>query len=343
MKSRVLILALALGVAVCSVATALDTIKKTQGTVTGRIKGMTPKDVTIDIGGAETSVPVNEIATIYYEGEPTAVKTARTNLLNGAYENAVEALDRVSPEDLSRDIIKQEVDYFKAVCAAKLALGGSGSVKDAGSKMVAFTRAYPNSYHYLEACEILGDLLVSIGSFGPAESYYSKLAAAPWPAYKMRAGVKLGRAQLAQNKPADAMRTFDAVLGIKADDDAAKIQRLAATLGKASCMAAEGKQEEAITMITKILQDADPEDTELHSRAYNTLGTALRKAGRDKEALLAFLHVDLLYFSQPEAHAEALYNLADLWNQLHKTERAVRARKLLQENYANSTWARKGQ
>ena len=57
--------------------------------------------------------------------------------------------------------------------------------------------------------------------------------------------------------------------------------------------------------------------------------------------MLAFLHVDVLYFSVPEAHAEALANLVELWTELPNTERAVRARKILQEQYANSPWAKK--
>ena len=71
------------------------------------------------------------------------------------------------------------------------------------------------------------------------------------------------------------------------------------------------------------------------------LGTAQRQAGRVKEALLAFLHVDILYPGVPDAHAEALANLAELWDQVHKGERANRARQTLQEQYKDSPWAKK--
>ena len=39
---------------------------------------------------------------------------------------------------------------------------------------------------------------------------------------------------------------------------------------------------------------------------------------------MAFLHVDILYATQPDAHAEALANLVELWEQVHRTERANR-------------------
>ena len=74
------------------------------------------------------------------------------------------------------------------------------------------------------------------------------------------------------------------------------------------------------------------DDVPLRAQAYNIEGTAHRQAGRDQEALLAFLHVELFYSSVPNAHAEALANLADLWEQVHKSERANRARKTLEEH-----------
>ena len=52
--------------------------------------------------------------------------------------------------------------------------------------------------------------------------------------------------------------------------------------------------------------------------AYNALGTALRKAGKPKEAILAFLHVHLLYSTQPDLDAEAVANLEKLFTETHK-------------------------
>ena len=117
---------------------------------------------------------------------------------------------------------------------------------------------------------------------------------------------------------------------------------MTATLGKAGALVALKKLDEAIKTVDGFLEKADPEDASLMARAYNILGTAQRRAGRTKEALLAFLHVDVLYAAVHDAHAEALANLADLWDQVHKTERANRARKTLIEQYPESPWAKKG-
>ena len=64
-------------------------------------------------------------------------------------------------------------------------------------------------------------------------------------------------------------------------------------------------------------------------------------AGRTTEALLSFLRVDQLYAAEPEAHAESLANLAELWTERHMIERASRARQTLRERYQQSPWAKK--
>ena len=41
-----------------------------------------------------------------------------------------------------------------------------------------------------------------------------------------------------------------------------------------------------------------------------------------------------------QAHAEALWNLAKLWNDIGKAERAVQATQLLKDRYPSSPWAK---
>ena len=86
-------------------------------------------------------------------------------------------------------------------------------------------------------------------------------------------------------------------------------------------------------MIHEVIRDADPEDSELHAIAYNALGQCYRQADKPKEALLAFLHVDVLYSSIPAAHVEALENLAALWTSFGQAGRAREARGLLRDQY----------
>lgn len=322
---------------------AVDTIKTAKGTLPGRVVGMDATKVEFEQGqggGLFKEVPVNQIQTIFYEGEPRELRAAKTLVLSGRYSEALNTLERIKNEP-GRPEVQQDLEFYKALCAAKLALGGSMTVSEAGQMMRAFADGNPKNYHYFEASETVGDLLVAIGQYAKAAEYYARLDAAPWPDYKMRAGVAAGRVFLAQEKVSEAVAAFDKVIGMEADGDLAQQQRTLAILGKARALIAQKKPDDAVKMVEDVLKKADVEDVPLMAQAYNVLGTAQREAGRVKEALLAFLHVDLLYSSVPDAHAEALANLVDLWEQVHKAERANRARQTLEEQYQESPWSKK--
>jgi len=324
---------------------ALDSVRiANKPPITGRVKSMSPLEVEVEQGAAGSTVKqvaVNEILTILYDDDPSALKTAKARLAENKLEEALTALDKVDADQIARREIVQDVEFYRAYCHAQLALGGTGEIKDAGKEMAAFVRKHEGSYHWLKANEIVGDLLVAIGQFNAAEPYYAKVAKAPWPDYQMRAGVAMGRALLAQNKTAEALKAFEAVLATPAEGDLAQAQYLAATLGRARVLAQDKKPDEAIKIAEGVIQKADPEQASLLAHAYNTLGAAYRAAGRNKEALMAYLHVDVLYSRVPEAHAEALYNLVPLWNAAGKPDRATQARNVLEQQYKNSPWARK--
>ena len=336
---------LILSVVPAGVAQAVsDRVRLTRGSETGEVTEMTPLAVTLNKGapGSET-VAVNEIKSIVFDGEPAELSQARVNAANGAYQNALATLAKIDDGSLRRDFIQQDVAFYKAWCAAHLALAGDGEIADAGRQLNNFVRNHPQSFHYLAAVEKMGDLLMAGERYGSAQKQYADLAKAPWPDYKIRAAVLIGRTLQAQGKHAEAIRQFDAALATTADGAESQSQRLAATLGKAVSLAETGGVDEAVNIIEKLIHDADPQQKELHARAYNALGRCYGKAGKTKDALLAYLHVDVLYNNVPEAHAEALAHLAPLWKAIGQDERAREARRLLEERYGSSRWARQSE
>ncbi len=252
-------------------------------------------------------------------------------------------LEKLDASRVQRDLIKQDIEFYKAYCAAKLALSGDGTIIDAGRQLNSFVHDHPNSFHYLDACEMMGDLLMADGRFESAEKQYAELAKAPWPDYKMRADVSVGRSLQAQNKHAEAIQKFDAALALADEGADAQNQKLAATLGKAVSIAETGKANDAIGTIEKVIRDADPQQKALQARAHLALGKCLEKAGRTKEALWAYLYVDIIYNTVPEVHAEALAHLVPLWKEVGQDERSREARETLQHRYPNSRWAKEMQ
>jgi tetratricopeptide (TPR) repeat protein len=323
---------------------ASDRVRLFRGNESGEVSAMTPLEVTLDKGlpGA-SAIPVTEIKSILFDGEPPELSQARVSAANGAYDNALQALAKIDASAVRRDFIKQDIEFYKAWCAARLALAGQGEIDEAGSQLNSFVRNHPQNFHYLEAREAMGDLLMAGGRYALAEKQYAELAKTPWPAYKMRAAVATGRSLQAQNKHAEAIRQFDAALAISDDGADAQNQRLAATLGKAISLAESGDVDQAVGTIEKVIHDTDPQEKELQARAHIALGKCYEKANRTKDALYAFLYVDIVYNSVPEAHAEALAHLAPLWQAAGHEKRAREARQLIQERYGNSRWAKQSQ
>jgi tetratricopeptide (TPR) repeat protein len=322
-------------------AGAADRIRTHGGSVAGEITGMTPLEITIDKGSAGTStIPVNQIRSVLFDGEPPELTQARLNARNGGYSTAIERLRAIEASSVTRDAIREDVEFYSALCAAKDSLGGKGEVTQAGRELNDFVRRHPQNFHYLEAVETMGDLLMASGKFTAAQKQYAELAKAPWPDYKMRAAVLIGRTLEAQGKHPEAIEQFDAVLASADTSDTAREQKLSASLAKAVSLSETGHLDDAVHVIEQMIQDTDPEQKELQARAYIALGDCYERAGRTKDALLAYLHVDVLYSTVPEAHAEALSHLAKLWESVGQEARAREARQLLNEKYGNSRWAK---
>jgi tetratricopeptide (TPR) repeat protein len=331
--------------AAVATSSALDSVKTKSGSILCKIVGSSPLKVDVEQGAnaERKEIPVNQIDTIYYSEEPASLKSAKNNILAGRDEEALNLLSRLKTDASSRRELREDIEFYTALASAHMAVEGAGNIVDAGRAMTAFIKNYPNSYHYFQACQVVGELFAANRSYAQAEEYYAKLAKAPWPDYRMRAGVAIGHALLENGKFPEALDAFEKVLANAADDPLSRAQNRAAVLGKAAVLVAMKKPDEATALANSFLNGADPEDSAGMARAYNVLGNALRQQGKTKEAILAFLHVDLLYPTPPDAHAEALYNLARLWDDLHKTDRAARAQQTLKQQYQNSHWAQKNE
>ncbi len=309
--------------------------------VAGHIGEITKDKVTIQVLQGTKEFPVNEIKFIQFAGEPRDLLEARNDALQGHFEQVIETLDKIPPPQRGTvESIRQEIDYYNALASARLAAGGSGDAQTAGHALLAFVAANKDSYHFYDANEVIGDLLVAIGRADQAPTYYNELANAPWPDFKMRAAAGLGRAYLAQDKPDAAMTQFDAILTSDVKGKLMDNLLPLARIGKAECLIKQNRANDAIKLLQEVIDKAAPENTLVLAMAYNTLGEAYLQTQQPKDALYAFLHVDVLYNQVPDQHAEALYQLKQLWEQLSRPDRAKQAAATLKTKYASSRWNR---
>lgn len=328
-----------------SVSAQFDQVYGYRGSPTNGIISdeSTPTQIVIEVQGAKRTIPVNEVRRVTLADDPAELRRGRDNILTGQIEAGYDDLRKVDVASIKRALTKADLQYYLAYCQSKLALTGGGDKGAAAKAMLAFVGANPKSFHFFDAAEVLGDLAVSLGSYDGAAKYYGALAdKAPWPDYKMRGAVLKARALEQKGDFADALKDYDAVIASSVDTPAAMQQKLMAQAGKASCLAGTGAAAEGIKLAEEIIMKNSPEDnSELFGRTYNALGASYLKAGKPKEALMAYLHTDVLFYSVPEVHAEALYNLSKLWLSLKKQDRADSARNLLVDRYAGSAWAKK--
>jgi tetratricopeptide (TPR) repeat protein len=320
-------------------ATALDSVGTVEGTVRGKILSQSPTKIVVESKlGIEEQIPVNEVRSVRYDEEPDALAEARNKVRSRDFSAAGQLLRNVDLGSLDRAMVKQDVEYLRAYCAAQQALGGVGTAANAGRLMNNFLKRYPDSYRFYAANEVMGDLLVAAGKPEKAMAYYDK-AEGPWPESQLRLALARARTLAAQGDHEQAIAEYQKVLDSGQQGPLVKRYRLTATLGKASELAEVGRGEEGIKEANKIIKSAERGDTEIHALAYNAIGNCYRTMNRPKEAVLQYLHTDTLYFQHPALHAESLGRMAELWEQMEKPERAARARKTLASRYPNSRWA----
>jgi tetratricopeptide (TPR) repeat protein len=323
-------------------AQTLDLVVPVAGPqLSGTVVAATPTQITVEVRGQQRMVAVNEIRRVTFGDDPQELKRARDNAYSGNFEGALNELKTLNPASITRDFVKQDFAFYLAYSKGKVALAGGGDKAAAANELLAFVTANKQTYHLYAAAELLGDLAVAQENYAQAVRYYGSLAKSPFPEYQLKGGVLEGRALVAEGKFAEAIAKFDAVVAGSIDTPAATQQKRLAEVGKALCLAETGQVPTAIQMLQKIIQENDAADGELFGRAYNALGRCYLKTDKKKDALLAYLHTDILFYANPDAHAEALYYLSSLWNEANKADRAIASRNLLTQRYAGSSWAKK--
>ncbi len=307
---------------------------KKGGMMRGEIESVTADFISLKKDGSVEKIAVDQIDKVRFGDEPTAMSKIRSDVENNKLEDASDRLKKVKAK--GRAFVQQDIAFYKALTASRLALQGDANITTAARQMKAFLDASPNSIRYYEACEVMGELAMNLGKFDSAASNYARLTKSKSPATVARGNLLQGDAWLLRGEVKKAGQKYQ--LAARSDDTSVK---LLGTVGVAKCLASTGKTDAAIKQLEKVIAENDSKDIELFARAYNALGHAYKKAGDSNAALDAYLHTDLLFYRERSQHAEALYELTQLWGIAKKPSDSARARKKLKEGHAASLWAKK--
>lgn len=346
MSRRVSFVALLFGAALLlpHVADAAQLTKKGQKTpIVGDIQKITRTEVTIKPKTKDAEVvPVNEIQRLQFSDEPALLNSARTQEDKGSLGVALESYTKMlaDPKSSAPDL-KADIEYLIARTTARQALADPSKRDDAIKRLDAHRKAHGDSFRYFEACDFLGQVQLAKGDFAAAKEAYDALEQAPWSDYKMAAKIGNARIQFRQGQFGPALEGFNAVVAMPGTSESEVSRKNEALLGKASCLQQQAQYDDAIKALDEVIEKVSPEDKRVQAEAYLRQGDCLQQKNKNKEALFAYLHVDVLYRQETAAHAEALYNLAKLWKVLGQAGRGEDAQQELQKEYPNSEWAKK--
>lgn len=329
-----------------SAVLAVDAVqrKSVKAPVSGEVTDVSKTEVTvkpIGSGKEPVKIPANDINSITWTGEPPGLNLARSDETGGRFAKSLEGYQAAVTANKSDSAgLKTDLEYYVARSTAKIALADPAKVDDAIKKMEAFKSKHGDSYNYYEAVHLLGRLYLAKKDLVKAKSAFDELGKAPWKDYQMASKNAVGGLLLADNKPDEARSAFEAVVGMKAENPLEESQRQQAMLGTAKILTMQKKYADAVKLLDEVIEKAAPEDARVQAEAYVRQGDCLEAEGKTKDALLAYLHVDVLFPAEKTLHAESLFHLSRLWAKVGQTDRAAEAKEKLEAEFPNSEWTK---
>lgn len=303
------------------------------GAVRGTVQSESPAEVVVSLGNSTTKVPTDQIANVEYQGQPASMQLGETRERAGQLAEAAAEFKKAAAEAGNKPFVVQAALFREAKCLADLALTDPGRVKEAVGRLSAFLKAHPNSRHAANAQETLARLQLHAEDHQAASAAVAELAKLPLSAD--RAAILKARILVARGDHAAADAEINRLIEELPEGSA---QRREARLVKVEALVGEKKFNDAESLARQVIAEAPAEDAPAQAPAYNALGDCLLAGNRPKEALLAYLHTDLLYSKDKEEHPRALRQIELLFRRLGQTSRADEYAQRLKQDYPNSPW-----
>ena len=303
------------------------------GAVRGTVQSETPAEVVVLLGATLIKVPTDQIAEIEYSGQPASLQLGETRQANGQYADAVVQYKKAAAEAADKPFIVQDAQFHEADALAEMAMIEPDRMKEAKARFTSFIQAHPSSRHLAAAREGLARLQMQSADYAGAEANVAALAKLPHATE--RAVVLKAKLLARRGDHAAAIAELDKLIATLPDGSSGQRD---ARLAKAQSLAGDKKYKDAEALVRQVIAAAPAEDYIAQSSAYNTLGDCLRAADRPRDAVLAYLHTDLLYAKDKQEHPRALFQLERLFRRLGNTARADEFAERLKKEYPRSTW-----
>lgn len=220
----------------------------------------------------------------------------------------------------SAKFLQRQIQFKIAQLRARQAEDDPEQLTAALEALQKFVKDHPDSWQVSSAAKLLARLQIVKGDTDAAQKTYQALAALPNVPKEVKQECDLLGAQalLEGKKYDEAKKRLEALQkSVPAGDP----QAVRVQVYLAACLAGAGDLTKAVPQIEGII--AKTSDNALKATAYNALGDCYRLNGRPKEALWAYLWVDVLYHQDKQEHTKAMSHLAKLFEELGDSARAA--------------------
>ncbi len=317
-----------------------DKVYPKQGVpATGQITSLSPSKVTIAVRGNDQNYELKDVLKITFDGEPTELERARDQYLNEQYDQALDEIKKLDAASIDNKVIQQEIQFYRWYCEGKLALMGQGEKAAAVRGLLNIVASNRNTHHLYDVGEMLGELHLAMGKPEDAARYFGVLLNAPDADTKAVGVYRLAQVKLSQDDVEEARSRFSQLEKAPASSPEMNRLKTLAEVGLAICDQKAGNYQQAMTKLEQLIEKHPSTDYELFAQIYNAKGACHEQLGQPVQALLSYLKTDLLFFTEAEAHAEALYHLKRLWADYGNPAKAADAGQRLVSRYAASKWA----
>jgi predicted negative regulator of RcsB-dependent stress response len=311
-------------------------------TLRGKLTTLSKSRIVLErSNGATEEFTPDDIRDLRFDREPTSLQRVRTNIRGGAFDTALESLEQIRSDYRGTDRrVVTELEFLKARCEAGIAETDPEAAAGAIASLTAFGATHGNDFRSIEATLLLADLLVEQDA-ERAINLLKQVQQSGLTGFELQAGVTLGDILLRNGNADDALAAFDDVVERSKGNPAAISAYCEGQLGRSRCLRLQSNPDQAVALLDQLIAEVSDERPTVLARAWNCIGDCQRDNNNKKAALMAYLHVDVLYATASAEHAESLYWLATLWKSVGHPERGVDARSRLQTQYANSQWAQR--
>jgi tetratricopeptide (TPR) repeat protein len=179
------------------------------------------------------------------------------------------------------------------------------------------------------------------GMFDKAAAYFKESAQSQDDLQRASAIYYMASGLVQQGKTEDAKATIKGLLSAPVSSpELGRFKNLALVLD-ARCDNQLGNSQESLETLNKMAQREDNTDQLLFAKINNARGECYLKLNQPQRAAYSFLQTDLLFFSDPESHAESLFHLRSVLASVGEPAKAAQAGQRLTKQYASSVWANK--